>query len=106
MPPRLKQIAIEGFRSINDQIVIDFPKNQPLELIGENNSGKSNIIRAIELMFGEFHPKFKKLDDYDHHARNPKNPVRIDAEVSDHHTLKSATALILYRYPPPHEIKK
>ncbi len=82
MPPRLRQIAIEGFRSINDQIVIDFPENQPLVLIGENNSGKSNIIRAIELMFGEFHPKFKKLDDYDHHARNPKNPVCIDAVVS------------------------
>lgn len=82
MPPRLRQIAIEGFRSIDDQIVIDFPENQPLVLIGENNSGKSNIIRAIELMFGEFHPKFKKLDDYDHHARNPKNPVCIDAVVA------------------------
>lgn len=82
MPPRLKQIAIEGFRSIEDQIVIDFPENQPLVLIGENNSGKSNIIRAIELMFGEFHPKFKKLDDYDHYGRDPKYPVCIDAEVT------------------------
>jgi putative ATP-dependent endonuclease of OLD family len=82
MPPKLRQIAIEGFRSIEDQIVIDFPENQPLVLIGENNSGKSNIIRAIELMFGEFHPKFKKLDDYDHYARNPKNPVCIDAVVA------------------------
>ena len=61
MPPRLRQIAIEGFRSIDDQIVINFPENQPTVLIGENNSGKSNIIR-IELMFGgSFTPSIKSL---------------------------------------------
>lgn len=80
--PRLRQITIEGFRSISDQVVINFPENQPTVLIGENNSGKSNIIRAIELMFGEFHPKFKKLDDYDHFDRNPQNPVCIEASTS------------------------
>lgn len=30
MPPRIKQIVIERFQSINDQSVIDFPENQPL----------------------------------------------------------------------------
>lgn len=80
--PRLRQITIEGFRSISDPVVINFPENQPTVLIGENNSGKSNIIRAIELMFGEFHPKFKKLDDYDHSDRNPQNPVCIEASTS------------------------
>ena len=81
--PRLKSISIENYRSIGENTVeIEFPKNSPLILIGENNSGKSNIIRAIEIMFGEFHPKFKKLDDYDHFKRNPKNKVIIAAEVS------------------------
>jgi putative ATP-dependent endonuclease of OLD family len=70
--PRLRQITIEGYRSISEQVVINFPENQPTVLIGENNSGKSNIIRAIELMFGEFHPKYKKLDDYDHFDRDPQ----------------------------------
>ena len=65
--PRIKQISIEGFRSIAEQVVINFPDNKPVVLIGENNSGKSNIIRAIELIFGEFHPKYKKLEDYDHY---------------------------------------
>jgi putative ATP-dependent endonuclease of OLD family len=49
--PRIEQITIEGFRSISEQVVINFPKNKPVVLIGENNYGKSNIIRAIELMF-------------------------------------------------------
>ncbi|WP_332736862.1 ATP-dependent nuclease [Flavihumibacter sp.] len=80
--PRLKQITIEGFRSIGDQLVINFPENKPVVLIGENNSGKSNIIRAIELMFGEFHPKYKKLEDYDHHMRNPTIELIIETSVS------------------------
>ncbi len=80
--PRLKQITIEGFRSISDQIIIKFPENKPVVLIGENNAGKSNIIRAIELMFGEFHPKYKNLEDYDYYQRNPSNPVIIEAKVS------------------------
>lgn len=80
--PRLTQITIEGFRSISDQIVLNFPDKKPVILIGENNAGKSNIIRAIDLMFGEFHPKFKKLEDYDHYNRDTNNKVIIEATVS------------------------
>lgn len=80
--PRLTQITIEGFRSIADQLVINFPMNKPVVLIGENNSGKSNIIRAIELMFGEFHPKYKKLEDFDYFNRDTNNSVIIEAKVS------------------------
>lgn len=81
--PRLKQITIEGFRSISEQVVINFPESKPVVLIGENNSGKSNIIRAIELMFGEFHPKYKRLEDYDHYKRDTNNQVVIEASVTD-----------------------
>ena len=80
--PRLRQITIEGFRSISGQVVINFPENMPVVLIGENNSGKSNIIRAIELMFGEFHPKYKKLEDFDHFKRDTNNQVIIEARVN------------------------
>ena len=45
--------------------------------------GKSNIIRALELMFGEFHPKFKKLEDYDHYGRCTANRISITAQVSE-----------------------
>lgn len=83
--PRLKQITIEGFRSIAEQVVIDFPDNKPVVLIGENNSGKSNIIRAIELMFGEFHPKYKKLEDYDHYKRDTNNQVIIETTITGLH---------------------
>jgi len=81
--PRLKSISIENYRSIGEEpIEISFPERTPVVLIGENNSGKTNIIRAIEIIFGEFHPKYKKLEDYEHFNRNPKNKVIIKAEVS------------------------
>lgn len=80
---RLKKITIENFRSIGEEPVeIEFPVEYPTILLGENNAGKSNIIRAIELMFGEYHPKYKKLDNYDHFNRQETNKISIDAEVS------------------------
>jgi|SRR5690554_956462 len=79
---KLQRLIIENFRSIGeDTVMIDFPENKPVILIGENNAGKSNVIRALELMFGEFHPKFKKLDDFDHFGRCTENEIRIKAEV-------------------------
>lgn len=81
---RLKEITIENYRSIgSDPITIKFPKNTPVTLIGENNAGKSNIIRAVEFMFGEFHPKYQKLEDYDFHQRDPSRTMVIEAEVSE-----------------------
>lgn len=80
--PKLKSISIENFRSIGDEpAVIKFFQKKPVIIIGENNSGKTNIIRAIELMFGEFHPKYKSLEDYDHFQRDPNTKVVIEAEV-------------------------
>jgi putative ATP-dependent endonuclease of OLD family len=82
--PRIKNITIENFRSIGeDPIEITFPDKMPLIIIGENNSGKTNIIRSVELMFGEYHPKYKNLDDFDHYNRNPHNKICIKTEVSD-----------------------
>jgi len=44
---RLTLCKIEGYKSIRDQNCIRFPKGMPLVLVGENNSGKSNIISAL-----------------------------------------------------------
>jgi putative ATP-dependent endonuclease of OLD family len=37
------------------------------------------------LMFGEFHPKYKRLEDYDHYKRDTKNQVIIEATVAGLH---------------------
>lgn len=85
--PRLEEITIENFRSIGDEpIYIKFHQNMPITFVGENNAGKSNIIRAIELMFGEFHPKYKNLDDYDFYKRITSNRISISTKVTGFRT--------------------
>jgi putative ATP-dependent endonuclease of OLD family len=79
---RLNSLTIENYRSIQEQVTLNLPVGTPTILLGENNAGKSNIIRALDLMFGEFHPKYKKLEDYDHHNRSTSNQILIQAEVS------------------------
>jgi putative ATP-dependent endonuclease of OLD family len=80
---KLKSITIENFRSIKEPVTIKFPDNQPVVLIGENNSGKTNIIRALDIMFGEYHPKYKDFDDHDYYGRNPdeNTVIKIEAEA-------------------------
>jgi len=81
---RLKSISIENYRSIGgDPLIINFPENQPVILIGENNSGKTNIIRAIDILFGEWHPKYKDFEDHDYFGRKGENKIVIKADVSE-----------------------
>jgi len=53
---RLKTLKIKGYRSIRDEVEVHFPEGKPLVLLGPNNAGKSNIVRAIDLLLGELWP--------------------------------------------------
>ncbi|MBB5437936.1 putative ATP-dependent endonuclease of OLD family [Pedobacter sp. AK017] len=79
---KIKSISIEGFRSIRDEVTLRFPDNKPIVLIGENNCGKSNVIRALDVLFGEFHPKYKDIEHFDHHGRDSQTAIVISTEVS------------------------
>lgn len=47
----IKKIEIDNFRSINKKLVIDSKDSALKTFIGPNNSGKSNILRALNLFF-------------------------------------------------------
>jgi len=83
---RINTLKIYNYRSIGPEITINFPKNMPVILIGENNSGKTNIIRALDILFGESHPKYKNFEDHDFYERNPNNEIKIQCEVSEFNT--------------------
>jgi len=78
---RIKSLSIQGYRSIKDKIVIDFPLSSPLALIGENNAGKSNIIRALDVILGETWPESRDPEDHEFWNRDPSNSP-IDIYVS------------------------
>jgi predicted ATP-dependent endonuclease of OLD family len=73
---RIKAIRIENFRAIAEcQLRVD----AVTALLGENNSGKSAILRAVELFFSSA-PKVQKED---FHAYNVDEPIKISIEFGD-----------------------
>ena len=59
---KLSKVKIQNYRSIKE-IEFEFPESGILVLVGENNAGKSNIIRAIDLICGEAWIGKEKLED-------------------------------------------
>ena len=66
---RLTRFLISKFRSIENLEVI-FPKDKPVILFGQNNVGKSNILRALDIMLGEKHAAYYDFQDSDYFMRD------------------------------------
>ena len=101
---RLTALSVKNFRSIGDEIKIRFPEGLPLVLLGENNVGKSNVARALDLVLGERWPGSWDPDDHDFHQRDKSLTIEIVANLEGvgrerYGTWEPVTALIL-RYPP------
>jgi len=65
----ISRIKIENFRSIKD---FDFNPPQLCTLIGANNVGKSNILKALDVLLGEAYPTNRAFDrnDFYNFAQN------------------------------------
>lgn len=68
--PRIERLRIKGYRSVDDWLEIRFPRRAPLVLIGENNAGKSNVMRALALVLGEGWPGNHLPEDHEFYGRN------------------------------------
>lgn len=102
---RIHKLAVRNFKSIKDQVELYFPSGVPTVLVGANNSGKSNLMRALELVVGESWPGSYKPEDHDFHDRNQENiPLEIIVGVADvSHTDRYRTrrvSQLLLTHPP------
>jgi putative ATP-dependent endonuclease of the OLD family len=84
MPPRIEKLSVKNLRSIGGEgVTIRFPQSGALVLLGENNAGKSNITRALDVMFGDYWPGTRRLEDHDFHGRDGDGvAVEVGAAVS------------------------
>ncbi|ADH61551.1 SMC domain protein [Thermoanaerobacter mathranii subsp. mathranii str. A3] len=57
----LHRVIIKNFRSI-EYIDITFAKGKNI-IVGKNNCGKSNIIKAIDLVLGQSNPAYVKNEN-------------------------------------------
>lgn len=85
---RVTELTIRRYRSIKEQIAIKFPDNVPLILVGENNAGKTNIVRALDLILGEYWPGSKEPEDHEFWQRDATNgeiaiSVKLDGLIGD-----------------------
>ncbi|MBP1762456.1 MAG: recombination protein, partial [Firmicutes bacterium] len=71
---QISKIHIENYRSIK---VLDlYPRNY-CALIGENNAGKSNILKAINLVLGEMWPTDRTFTPEDFHGHKTEQDIVI-----------------------------
>jgi len=99
---RLKKISIQNYRSVKERIQVNFPPDVPLVLIGDNNVGKSNILRAMNLLLGEFWPGNYQPEDHEFWNRDKSNtPIEISAEFEPFNDGKeNIIHQIVWRYSP------
>ena len=71
---QIMRIYIENFRSIK---MLEFKPGPYCVLIGENNSGKSNILRALNLALGETWPTERSFSDEDFHNQDTSGDILI-----------------------------
>ncbi len=66
---RLKSFQIRNYRSA-ENIKLSFPDKKPVVLFGPNNVGKSNILKALDVMFGEKYTTYYDFQDSDYFSRD------------------------------------
>lgn len=74
---RITRLRLKGYRSISNWLELHFPLGQPVVLLGENNAGKSNIIRALNLVLGPFWPGNYEPEDHEFFGRDRAIPIHM-----------------------------
>ena len=70
----IDRMHIENFRSVKN---LDVKFGKINALIGPNNAGKSNIMKALSIVLGESWPSSKSIDDNDYFDRELGNTIKI-----------------------------
>lgn len=76
----LTAVEYQNYRSIEGPLRLELPDNRPLVLFGENNVGKSNLARGIEMVLGEYWPGNRQPEDHEFFGREPDRTIRIECE--------------------------
>ncbi len=71
---RITKVRIKHFRSIKE---LEFSPAPYCVLVGENNSGKSNILRALNLVLGETWPSERSFSEEDFHNQDTSRDIVI-----------------------------
>lgn len=71
----IRELIIENFRSIRNAKI---NLNSMNAFIGPNNAGKSNIMKALNLVLGDIYPSVRSFDEKDFYNYDKSNPIKIE----------------------------
>jgi putative ATP-dependent endonuclease of OLD family len=81
--PRINSLSVKNLRSVGERVTVLFSDQGALVLLGENNAGKSNITRALDILFGDMWPTSRQMEEHDFHGRDSDGiAIEIGAQVS------------------------
>jgi putative ATP-dependent endonuclease of OLD family len=76
----ISQLRIKNFRCFKENFVVKFTPGMNV-IIGANNSGKTTIIRALEMIFSRNHNKKLSIDDFNKSLSDFSEPPEILIEA-------------------------
>jgi putative ATP-dependent endonuclease of the OLD family len=94
----VRRLRVNGYRSIGKRVEIVFPEKVPVVLVGENNSGKSNIVKALQLPLGQFWPGSHEPEDFEFFGRDRETVISIEVEFARDDPLGSRFDRVTWRY--------
>ena len=98
---KLAGIELHNFRSIGNEPVVLKPWRKCNILIGQNNAGKSNVIRAVQRISDRLKGEGSLLD-LDFHRRSPENDFRFrlyfEGDVPEDEELANLAGTTVYYF--------
>ncbi len=82
---KLQRLVVENFKSLKN-LNLTFPEAGILVLVGANNAGKSNVVRAIDAICGDSWFSRDKLNDFDYYQKDRSRELRIKAYFDNRKT--------------------
>ncbi|HQG57575.1 MAG TPA: AAA family ATPase [Candidatus Dojkabacteria bacterium] len=84
---KIKDIYIKNFRSLKEETIV-FPESGILALVGANNAGKSNILKAINNILGDTWFGKDKAEVNDYYNRDCNNNIYIKITFDDNREIE------------------
>lgn len=78
----LTAVEFHNYRSIEGPLRLEIPRRRPVVLFGENNVGKSNLVRGVEMILGQYWPGNRQPDDHEFFGREPDRTIRVECEFA------------------------
>lgn len=76
---RLTRISIKNYKSISPEGVEICFRERFIALVGKNNAGKSNVLDAMSLLFGQKNPRYLQIESSA--FNDPSLPIDVEVEI-------------------------